>query len=600
MRGLCAEEDEESRPDIAETDKQRNDTGLCRGHNVGKQRCGNQREHQREERIAGCHKDILERALAFKQRRQTPVGDDPQCQRQNDRACLLENGGIRTRRVEQIASADRVIVERKDNQPEDGNRTANRTAFLMFQIPETIKRVVDHMERIEQFFPIGLFADTKCSFPVLLLIILREASPQENKCDDRDRQDNEVLLNPLLADFLESGGVVRGVISRLEIFHGFLILAGAAERTTDADISKIEVGVALQDLLPVGDRLVKFTLVFVADRGEQDVAVFGALVDGEEVVALIEQQHLVALVCDRFNARQVAELSAAVAEGKQQMTVLIVGVDLLTALVDDRPGVFRSDGNVDQTRDRRAGDIDFTGRCKVTETVHDFLAGGVQLANRRVFARLVFQLCILLCLTRGAVCSRGHVDEAFLIDRDVVVLGRDIGRRCLSLLCSLEVSPDDVPCAVDNVLRADEAGEFALARQYDNTLIGCGRNDVDSVILVDRNGDRFVNGVFAKQCARGLCENLLEVAVDVEDNQAVGIGIADENLLGVCKDAGGIGELIRHALVVDERVDGELQLVVCIGDHDAVVCRIDNVDAAVRTDKQVARVVNRNIKPDIV
>ena len=281
------------------------------------------------------------------------------------------------------------------------------------------------------------------------------------------------------------------------------------------------------------------------------------------------------------------------------MAVLIVGVDLLPALVNDRPGVLRADRDVDQTRNGGTGDVDFTRRCKVAEAVHDLLAGSVQLADRRVLARLVLQLRILLRLPRGAVCRCGHIDEALLIDRDVIVLGRDIGGSRLSLLRGLEVSPEDVPRAVNDVLCADEAGELAVARQHDNALIRGGRNNIDSVVLVHRDRDRLVNGVLAEECARRLCENLLKVAVDVEDNDAVCIGIANVDLLGICEDTGGICEAVRHALIVDKLVDGELQLVVLIGDNDAVVGGIDDVNTSVRADKQVAGVVDLGLKPDV-
>ena len=131
-----------------------------------------------------------------------------------------------------------------------------------------------------------------------------------------------------------------------------MVVGVAVKRVAYANVSRIEVTVALEDVRPVVDGCVEQTLVLMAERLGEDIAVFGALINRERIAQRVEQEHIVVVINDGVKTflRDVAELCASVAECEQHIAVLIVCVHAASLLVDYRPGAFRTDCDVDDSR----------------------------------------------------------------------------------------------------------------------------------------------------------------------------------------------------------------------------------------------------------
>ena len=103
------------------------------------------------QRVAGGDVDILERALALKQRRQSPVARHEEQKRQEDGETLLDD--VHARPVDVHEQERRELHGQqadKQHQKHDDVRRAKAAAFFAAQIPEAIEGVEDNVERIAQ------------------------------------------------------------------------------------------------------------------------------------------------------------------------------------------------------------------------------------------------------------------------------------------------------------------------------------------------------------------------------------------------------------------------------------------------------------------
>ena len=104
---------------------------------------------ERCESVAGCNEDILHASFAFKQSRKAPVCNYPKeqrCKYGGNRAHDVECSG-RTG-AEDVTLTDGVVVICKDGNDEDNECTSCGAALFMLQIPESVERMEDNMERI--------------------------------------------------------------------------------------------------------------------------------------------------------------------------------------------------------------------------------------------------------------------------------------------------------------------------------------------------------------------------------------------------------------------------------------------------------------------
>ena len=60
-------------------------------------------------------------------------------------------------------------------------------------------------------------------------------------------------------------------------------------------------------------------------------------------------------------------------------------------------------------------------------------------------------------------------------------------------------SPENFKSADCYLLCADESEEVAVVVQHDNTLVGSGGYDEDSAVIVNRAGNRLIDGAFFKE-----------------------------------------------------------------------------------------------------
>ena len=78
----------------------------------------------------------------------------------------------------------------------------------------------------------------------------------------------------------------------------------------------------------------------------EDITVLGSLVNGKGLRGLIKEKHIVALIYDSCESGDVTKLTSLITEGEQEVTVEVIGKYLTSLGVDNRPGVLRSNCNV--------------------------------------------------------------------------------------------------------------------------------------------------------------------------------------------------------------------------------------------------------------
>ena len=441
---------------------------------------------------------------------------------------------------------------------------------------------------------------------------LEEHGDTHDHHNDDQEQEQEVGGHPLLTDLLVGVRPVIGVVCGLEVGQRVGVVLVTVHSLTDTDVSGIEVGVTLQNVGPEVDGQIEVLGCLGGDSVQQDVAVLGSLEDGDVIVGLIQDQHVGALVSDGLDGAQVTQHGTVVTEGEQQVTVEVVGVDTVSLLVDDGPGILGTDGGVDDggyTGDLiggAGGEVDLTGRHPEAVTSHDLRAVGVQKLDGGVGTGLILTLDRA---RNGAILDGrgGNVDQTLaLVDGDVVKLSGNLLLRSLTLLLGLEAAPDDLPRGHGNCLRADESGELALIGHNDDTLVGGGGYDVETVVRINGDSHGLVHGILIEQGGLGLLNDALEVTELIEDNDTVGAGIADPDQLAVLlvclgdEHALRSGELIGHALVVGEGGDGEVDLVVAVQHHDTVVTGIGDVDVLSLVGNQVAGILDGHVQAHVV
>ena len=94
----------------------------------------------------------------------------------------------------------------------------------MLEVPETVERMEDDVERIQDFFLQALAAYLECGTLVDLGCEAEELSDCDADSNDDDRDNPEVAVRPLFTDFLICFGVVCGIVCVLVVLHSFFIL----------------------------------------------------------------------------------------------------------------------------------------------------------------------------------------------------------------------------------------------------------------------------------------------------------------------------------------------------------------------------------------
>ena len=180
---------------------------------------------------------------------------------------------------------------------------------------------------------------------------------------------------------------------------------------------------------------------------------------GKATLTLVKQKHLVTLIGygRQTLAGDVTQLVTAVTEGEQQVALLIVSKDLASLLVDDRPSLLRTRGNVhnggcaiDGIRGLELLVIHLTGGRIEAVTAHDLGTGGVEHLNGSVGTGLALRLDGTEHLLLGN--GRGRYVNELVYQCNVVKLGRDVALSQVTLLLGLEASPDLIPSRNGNLL----------------------------------------------------------------------------------------------------------------------------------------------------
>ena len=185
-------------------------------------------------------------------------------------------------------------------------------------------------------------------------------------------------------------------------------------------------------------------------------------------------------------------------------------------------------------------------------------------------------------------------------DCDVVINNGSFLCTCFSLCIGLEGSPKDLPCRNGNRLCTDEANESSLGVHNDDTLVGGGRNNVDSAVGVNCHCNRLVCRVVGEQLAFGRVDDLLEVMrLFVKLYQTVVTGVAYPNgIVGNEHTLGGYQSVVV-ARTVKEGGDVALELEIAVENRDLVVIGVGNVNVAVLIRNHILRILQVHRKSHI-
>lgn len=204
---------------------------------------------------------------------------------------------------------------------------------------------------------------------------------------------------------------------------------------------------------------------------------------------------------------------------------------------------------------------------------HNVGTGSIELLDRCI-GRIAFDTCVLrLFLYRRG----GYIYEAVLVDSNVVILGRDVLLGECSLLCAHERTPHKLKGTYRDRLRTDKVLKFALRIKYDNAHVCGGRNDIDTLCIVDRDRDRLVDRAGREYGRLRLTELIEEASVSVENNYTAVVRIGNEYLLCGDKDTVRLCELIANTLLVYEGLNSRLVLEVGVKDKNSVIAGIGEI-----------------------
>ena len=303
----------------------------------------------------------------------------------------------------------------------------------------------------------------------------------------------------------------------------------------------------------------------------------------------------------RTDALNASQHRTSVTECEQKVTIIIIGIDLLTLTVDDRPGLFGTDcyvndrgGALDRGVSRgKSEDIDLTRGRPEAVTSHDLVTCGVEQLDGHIRTDLRLTLDGSGNRALGNT-GGGYVNKSVGGDCDAVIGSRD--QIVLSLVLRLEVSPDNIPCRESDRLRTDESNESTVCIHDDDTLVSGGGYDVHSAVLVNRHCNGTEGSALAQKLALRCVDLLLEdTSLSVKLDQTCVTRITHPN--------GGIGN--KHTLgtrkgTVDPLESKALKrlyvFVVTIQDNDTVVTLISDVNVTLRVGDEIAGLVESLIQ----
>ena len=203
------------------------------------------------------------------------------------------------------------------------------------------------MVRVDELFPEGLSA----LFELRLLVELcRVFVEQYDKDNDRNydyRNQNDILRNPSFSDFLKRFGVILRVIRGFVIGKRFFVVSASVKALAYTDVSRVKVVVALKYFHPVVNRSVVVTFICISDSFKQQIAVLSTSVNSDVIGSFVKNENVIIEVGNSFDRLNVTELLSSIAKDEQKISVGVVGVNLAALFVDYRPGLLRSNSDVD-------------------------------------------------------------------------------------------------------------------------------------------------------------------------------------------------------------------------------------------------------------
>ena len=425
--------------------------------------------------------------------------------------------------------------------------------------------------------------------------------PDDHRNDQQHRDDAEnppdVLLYPLGAVVAERLGVVAAVARHGEIVTGFFELLLLQKRAPDADVGKVIVAVALHDLAPSVGGSGVFARVVLLGRLVDQLAVFCRGQHGHAAVLTVQHQQVIALMLQSDGIQEVSVHVAHTAERPEQVALLVVGEDAVVRLVHDGIDVVVQHGHIHELRGAGVGDVRVAARpLEVADDVaravfnQDVRADGIQAADgfRRAGCQLV-----------GIEGLRGDEEEAFRIQRNVVVFRRNEGCLLRALFLRGEQPPHQlVPCVL-HFARADEAGERAVRLVLHEASVDVLREAEDASGRVADEFRRQKRHRLVEGRVRRAGEDAQQIQIPVCFQDAVVVRVGDEQC-AVCHD--------EHILRGGERIRGDVagnfgnhagqrEVFAVAGDlQNAVVARIDDVNV-IAGDGQPARGAHRRFQP---
>ena len=332
------EEQEHAHPEECDTVHERDHCCLFSNQNVGDQRCGDDEDGQRCERIAACDEHVLKCTFTVEQCCETPVSDYPEKERKCYGCKSHKYVNSRGLAGEDIAGTYCLIEECEDRDHEDDISRTNAAALFMLEIPVTVEGVSHNVDSVDKLLHDILLTDLEGNLFILLSCIAKELSDEDESYYYNCGDNEEPLGHPLLSNLLIGVRVAAVVVSCLIVFHSAVVVTVAEHRGCDTDVSYVEVIVSLKDLGPVVNLGVIVSVVLVFQSLNENIAVLGTSVNCEASVILIEKDEVVALIANSLDIGDGTDLVTGVTEGKEEVTLRVVCKYLTSLLVDDGPG----------------------------------------------------------------------------------------------------------------------------------------------------------------------------------------------------------------------------------------------------------------------
>ncbi|MPN09145.1 hypothetical protein SDC9_156433 [bioreactor metagenome] len=151
----------------------------------------------------------------------------------------------------------------------------------------------------------------------------------------------------MFPNIFEGIGTFLNRVSNLIIFECFLIFSFSVKRIADSDVSLIKVRVSLKQFLPVVYSRIIVSLCIVLESSCYEITVICTFIYCNRVRRLIHCKKIGPFVAYRRNALKLTYLSSLFTENEQKLSIVVIGVYLLTIRVDNTPHPVRAESNID-------------------------------------------------------------------------------------------------------------------------------------------------------------------------------------------------------------------------------------------------------------